>query len=300
MDQRSAELFLHLCNSLHFARTSEQMHVSASTLSRTIARLENELGAQLFERDKRSVALTVAGIRVQRFVIQWLDQWRQLQADLCHELAELSGELSVYCSVTASYSHLPILLDHFRQECPNVEIKLLTGDVAFAVARVRDAQADVALAARPETLPLSVNFASMTQVPLSIIAPKTGPLAEQLIGQIPLDWQNVPFILPEHGPARQRLEAWFKQMQITPPIVGTVAGHEALVSMVALGSGVGLAPDVVLANSPVSERIQKLAVQIPILPFDMGICALSKRLHEPRIRRFWQLAAHYPSLINHK
>ncbi|CAG9295406.1 HTH-type transcriptional activator IlvY [Celerinatantimonas diazotrophica] len=297
MDQRSAELFLHLCNSLHFARTSEQMHVSPSTLSRVIARLEDELGARLFTRDKRSVSLTPSGVRVRRFVEQWLGQWRELQTDLCGEIADLAGELSVYCSVTASYSHLPQLLDRFRILCPRAEIKLLTGDVALAVAMVRDARADIALAARPESLPLSVNFASMTTVPLSIIAPRVNCVAREMLDAPIVDWQRVPFILPEHGPARRRLEHWFALMNIDPPIVATVAGHEALVSMVALGSGAGIAPDVVLANSPVSDRIQKVRVDVAIEPFDMGVCALSKRLHEPLLQRFWQLAAHHP--FNH-
>ncbi|MFM2486244.1 HTH-type transcriptional activator IlvY [Celerinatantimonas yamalensis] len=293
MDQRSAELFLHLCNSLHFGRTSEQMHVSPSTLSRSIMRLEEELGARLFTRDKRSVSLTQSGEQVRRFTKQWLADWRQLQADLCGDRADLTGELSVYCSVTASYSHLPQLLDRFRLVCPGAEIKLLTGDVAMAVPMVRDALADVALAARPDSLPLSVNFASMTKVPLSIIAPRVNCLAKEMLDAKPIDWAHVPFILPELGPARRRLESWFEHMHIDPPIVATVAGHEALVSMVALGSGVGIAPDVVLANSPVSERINKVAVDVPIEPFDMGICALSKRLHEPLVQRFWQLAAHH-------
>ncbi|MFM2481863.1 HTH-type transcriptional activator IlvY [Celerinatantimonas sp. YJH-8] len=292
MDQRSAELFLHLSNSLHFARTSEAMHVSPSTLSRSIARLEEELGVVLFTRDKRSVELTHAGRQVQRFVQQWLADWRQLQADLTGRGADLSGELRVYCSVTASYSHIPQLIDRFRLICPRAEIKLMTGDVAMAVSMVRDGQVDVALAARPDSLPMSVNFVSMTKVPLSIIAPKSHCLARELLDQTPIDWNRVPFILPEHGPARRRLEDWFAGMAIDPLIVGTVAGHEALVSMVALGSGVGIAPDVVLSNSPVSDRVVEVAAEVPIEPFDLGICALSKHLHEPLVQRFWQLASH--------
>lgn len=292
MDQRTAELFLHLSNSLHFGRTSESMHVSPSTLSRTIARLEEELGTPLFIRDKRSVSLTHAGRQTQRFVQHWLADWRQLQADIAGKGADLSGELRVYCSVTASYSHIPQLVDRFRLSCPRAEIKLVTGDVALAVAMVRDGRVDLALAARPDSLPMSVNFASMAKVPLSIIAPKTHCLARDLLDNPPVDWAKVPFILPEHGPARRRLEDWFKGMGIEPLIAGTVAGHEALVSMVALGSGVGIAPDVVVANSPVSDRVVELSAKVAIEPFDLGVCVLSRRLHEPLVQRFWQLAAH--------
>ena len=74
MDIRSAQLFLHLASSLNFAKTSEQMFVSPSTLTRVIQRLEHELGILLFHRDKRSVVLTKEGVRVQQFVRLWLDE----------------------------------------------------------------------------------------------------------------------------------------------------------------------------------------------------------------------------------
>ncbi len=47
----------------------------------------------------------------------------------------LSGELRLFCSVTAAYSHLPPILDRFRAEHPQVEIKLDTGDAADAVEK---------------------------------------------------------------------------------------------------------------------------------------------------------------------
>ena len=53
MDIRSLELFQHLATSLHFAKTSDALFVSPSTLSRAIQRLEEECGTALFVRDNR-------------------------------------------------------------------------------------------------------------------------------------------------------------------------------------------------------------------------------------------------------
>jgi LysR family transcriptional regulator, positive regulator for ilvC len=54
-------LFLHLADSLHFARSAKALHVSPSALTRTIQRLEHEIGQPLFQRSRRRVALTRAG-----------------------------------------------------------------------------------------------------------------------------------------------------------------------------------------------------------------------------------------------
>jgi LysR family positive regulator for ilvC len=291
VDVRSVELFLHLSHSLHFAKTSRAMHVSASTLSRVIQRLEDELGSSLFIRDKRSVQLTHAGLRFRSFAEQWLEQWRQLQMDLSLHSTELAGELTIYCSVTASYSHLPDILDKYRLSCPKANIMLETGDVALAVDKVANGEVDIALAARPEHLPLNIAFASIGKVPLSIIGPTIACNVRKLLVQDPIPWEQIPIILPEHGPARARIDHWFKQMGIRPDVYAKVAGHEAIVSMVALGGGVGIAPQVVVDNSPVRERIQSIPVGVELEPFDMGICMLSRRLHEPLMQRFWQIAA---------
>ncbi len=50
-------------------------------------------------------------------------------------------------------------------------------------------------------------------------------------------------IVPHHGPARSRLDQWLKHAGISPSIVAKVEGHEAMVSMVALGTGMAIAPD---------------------------------------------------------
>ena len=99
--------------------------------------------------------------------------------------------------------------------------------------------------------------------------------------------------MPEHGPSRQRIDLWFKQQKITSPrIYATVAGHEAIVSMVALGCGVALLPKVVMENSPerVRERITEWSTNL-MEPFDVGICVQKRRLSEKIISAFWALGS---------
>ena len=63
MDYDGLRMFLELSRSLHFLRASRACHVSPSTLSRAVQRLEQETGAVLLERDRRSVRLTAEGGR---------------------------------------------------------------------------------------------------------------------------------------------------------------------------------------------------------------------------------------------
>lgn len=292
MDLRDLKLFLHLAESRHFGRSSKAMHVSPSTLSRQIQRLEEELGQPLFQRDNRTVQLTGAGEHLKTFAQQTLLQYQQLRHSLGQHGPTLSGELRLFCSVTAAYSHLPPILDRFRAQHPLVEIKLTTGDAADAVEKVQSTEADLGIAGHPETLPSSVDFTKIGEIPMILIAPSLPCAVRTQTSEASPDWSQIPFILPEHGPARKRINIWFKRNRLSNPLIyATVSGHEAIVSMVALGCGIALLPDVVLENSPepVRHRITVLDNVTLGAPLELGVCVQKKRLNEPLIDAFWQL-----------
>ncbi|AKF40092.1 TPA: HTH-type transcriptional activator IlvY [Yersinia enterocolitica] len=292
MDLRDLKLFLHLAESRHFGRSAKAMYVSPSTLSRQIQRLEETIGQPLFLRDNRTVQLTDAGTQLKAFAQQTLLQYQQLRHALGQHGPSLSGELRLFCSVTAAYSHLPPILDRFRARHPLVEIKLTTGDAADAVDKVQSNEADLGIAGRPEVLPTSVAFTQIGEIPLVLIAPALPCAVRSQVSVDQPDWATIPFILPEHGPSRKRIDLWFRRQRITNPLIyATVSGHEAIVSMVALGCGVALIPSVVVDNSPepVRNRISLLDDVSLVEPFELGVCVQKKRLSEPLIEAFWGL-----------
>lgn len=290
MDLRDLKLFVHLAESRHFGRTARAMHVSPSTLSRQIQRMEEDLSQPLFLRDNRTVTLTEAGEQLRLFAQQTLFEYQQMQHAIAQSGPSLSGELHLFCSVTAAYSHLPPILDRFRAEHPQVEIKLTTGDAADAVEKVQSAEADLAIAGRPESLPASIGFTPLGLIPVLMIAPALPCPVRSMVMRDNPDWSKIPFILPDQGPVRQRIDQWFRRERIANPLIyATVSGHEAIVSMVALGCGIALCPEVVLENSPepVRNRITELTHVFTVTPFEIGVCVQKKRLGEPLVSAFW-------------
>jgi len=287
MDIKSLKLYLHLSESLHFSKTAQAKHVSPSTLSRCIQRIEDELGVALLVRDNRSVVLTDAGNLFKQYALNQIEQWELLKRELKSSKSELEGQINLFCSVTAAYSHLPPILDRFRQLHPKIEIKLNTGDSAIAVDQVLQEQVDFAITAYPDSFPAGLHFKKLAEIPLSIIAPSITCALSPQIHQANIDWRKIPFILPEHGAVRRRFDNWFRKFKVGKPLIyATVAGHEALISMVALGCGVGIAPDVVIENSPVRDRVKNLESETSIQSFDLGVCCYKKRLQEPLINAF--------------
>ena len=289
MNIKSLQLFIHLCESKSFAKTAAAMHVSPSALSRQVQKLEEETGQQLFLRDNRSVDLTSQGKKLVPVALKILGEWQQYQSHLKGAEDELKGEIRLFCSVTASYSHLPELISDFRLQHPFIEFKLSTGDPAQAIDKILADEADIAISAKSEQMPNKIAFETISEIPLSVIVPVgVSAFAEELQKEKP-DWSVIPFILPEAGTARDRANTWLKQMKIKPKIYAQTSGHEAIVSMVALGCGVGIAPDVVINNSPVREKINRLKV-LPIKPFKLGVCCNKTQLENPLVKAFWKVA----------
>jgi LysR family positive regulator for ilvC len=286
MDIRSLILFQHLANTLHFGKTADACHISASTLSRSIQRIEEQLDSLLLIRDNRSVILTAEGKKLLAYADQQIEQYKSLKLSLNESQQELSGSLNIYCSVTASYAYLPSLLENFRRAHPKVEIKLDTGDAADGIDQVKRKKVDLAIAARPDDLSSSLFFQTIASVPLSIIAPKIDCQIRRSIISDTVDWGSLPIILPEHGVARKRFEHWFRSMYSgRPNVYAQVSGQEALVSMVALGFGIGLSPNVVADNSPVRDLIDHIPdTEIP--PFDLGLCCFKRNLNDPLVAGF--------------
>jgi LysR family positive regulator for ilvC len=271
------------------------MHLSPSAISRTIKRMEDEVGQRLLERDKRSVQLTAAGAALLQYAQQQLAQWRGFVESLQPHYQLLHGEISLYCSVTAAYSLLSRLLSNFRNRYPAIELKLHTGDQADAIERALNGNEDLAIAALPEKISKKLRVQTLAQSPLVFIAPAF-PCAvkEQVIVDAP-DWARIPLIVSERGLARLRVDAWYRSQNLKPNIYAQVSGHEAIVSMVGLGFGIGVVPELVLANSPQRDIISIVDVQPALAPFVVGLCANAQRLENPLVKAFWDTArASYP------
>jgi len=274
--------FCTLAQNLHFGRAAESCHISASALSRNIKQLEDELGIQLFERDNRSVALTHDGQQFLIFAREMLHQWDIYQESLLNRADQLRGQLSIYCSVTASYSFLYEILTEFRIKHPGIAIKLHTGDPAQSIERVLAGDEDIAIAAKPDKLPSGISFKPITNSPLIFICAKEKSEWNEI------SWDQIPVIIPEEGLARERLDNWLNMQQIKPNIYAEVKGNEAIVSMVSLGFGVGVLPKIVLDNSPLKDRVEKFIHQPDLGPYAMGICVMEKRLKSPIVSAFWE------------
>lgn len=124
MTIQQIKYFLVLAKELHFWNTSEIVSISQSSLSRQIQSLEDELGLKLFERDKRNVKLTDAGVFLKA---QWATFINEL--DRTHRQAKkidagTSGVISIAYPGSISFGFLPNLIKILSDKMPDLKVEL--------------------------------------------------------------------------------------------------------------------------------------------------------------------------------
>ena len=289
MDIRELEIFLTTAELLHFGRASQVCNLSPSALTRTIQRLEEQLGQTLFVRDNRTVQLSPAGEQFCVYARQAIFDFQNFQNSLVGN-QKVAGTLSLYASITAVYSLLPDLLEMFRKAYPDVQLELHTGAAEKAVLQVESGEIDIAVAALPDRRSAGIEFLPILTTPLIFIAGKQLAVSISQIEDRHLDLGQVPLVLPQAGLSRRRLDRWLKKNRIVPKISSEVSGNEAIIPMVHLGCGVGIVPQLVLERSPFRDDVVILNRMPNLEPYVVGLCSSKRNLQKTLVKAFWQLA----------
>ncbi|MEW4412549.1 LysR family transcriptional regulator [Clostridium sp. AN503] len=123
MDLHALSQFKKIAELQHITRAAEELHVAQPSLSRTIARLEQELGVPLFERSGKNIILNDYG----KIVLKHTDQIFQEIKDIERELEEASDEKSqtVSLSLYSASKLLPGLVMAFKKAHPAVRLQII-------------------------------------------------------------------------------------------------------------------------------------------------------------------------------
>ncbi len=261
--------------------------MSPSALSRSIQRLEEQLGERLFERAHHNVTLTDAGDRFRRHAVSVLEEWQRFDSERAGSRGALAGTVHVYCTVTAAQSIVPDLMGRVRRGHPGIRIELATGYAADAIERLRGGDIDVSVAALPDRLPVGVESRVLTTTPVVFVGPNVEGPVRDAMNRRPIDWAAAPLVLPAHGLAREFADEWLRQRGVRPAIYAEIQGHEAILALVALGCGVGVVPKLVLEKSALQDRIAEIAVRPALPKFRIGLCVRTRSLSNPLVAAVW-------------
>ncbi|MEV6876196.1 LysR family transcriptional regulator [Amycolatopsis sp. NPDC051128] len=275
MDLSTLRQFLVVARLEHLSRAAEELRVAQPSLSRTIARLESELGTPLFDRAGR-LRLNDAGKLFRGYVERSLGELDAGRRAVAEAVSEGFGTVRL-----ASETFLTLIgpLAAFKRAHPAVEVELhqLPAD---GMARALLAQeVDLCVAAQP--IPVEgLTGVELLDEPVWVATPLGHPLAgrasvrvEDLVGQ--------PFITARRGHWHRRLlDRLFAARDLTPKIVFEGDEPGAIQELISAGLGIGLNP----------AMARRVAARTPVawIPVDDPDCRRT-------ITLFWNTGSHLPA-----
>lgn len=292
MDMQQLLYFRTLAQSEHMTQSAEKLLISQSALSRSMARLEEELGVPLFERQGRTIHLNAYGAiflrRVEKIIQEYVEAKQEIQ-DLTQPH---TGTVSLGFLHTLSTNIIPDLISQFRESYPKTHFKLSQGASHVMLEQLYSGQIDLCFIA-PNDKNSEVGWLKLWEEELFAVVPKTHQFAERTTITLE-ELQYEPLIHLKQGYSlRQTVEALFTDAGITPEI--TFEGDEAdtVAGLVAAELGVSVLPDLKGVNQ---SKIRQIPISSPHCYRMIGIAWLEDRYMSPITKTFKQFVEnHYVS-----
>ncbi|MEV0280526.1 LysR substrate-binding domain-containing protein [Streptomyces sp. NPDC050610] len=232
-----------------FTRAAERCHVVQSALSHQIARLEQELGARLFDRTSRSVRLTAAGEAFVPVARQTLEAAERARAEVEAAVGEVRGRLAVGAISTVAAVDLAKVLGEFRAQHPKVRVRMRVDMSEELIEQVRQGALDVAfVGVVPSERIKGVREKVLAHGELVAVVPPGHPLAEQeRVGLRRLARET--FVDYTAGSAaRRQTEAAFLAAGLRTDVAFEVTTVEMLAKLVRAGLAVGMVPEAIASD----------------------------------------------------
>jgi len=133
----------------HFAQAAANCFISQPTLSMQIQKLETELGIQLFDRSKQPVIPTPSGIEIIQQARKIITEKKMMGEIVQSRLGILSGELRIGIIPTLAPYLLPLFVQNFNKNYPDVRLVVQEMMTDFIISRLREGRIDVGILVTP-------------------------------------------------------------------------------------------------------------------------------------------------------
>ncbi len=239
MELDQLRYFLRVAERENFTRAAEDLMISQPALSRSIQRLEEELGQPVFERKTRSLALTEAGELLQSRARQVLTILEDTVAEITDD--GQTGRLRIGAIPTIAPFFLPNLLRQFSAEFPRATLIVHENTTDVLLKCCSQGEIDLAILA----LPVPAKYLDVEELfeeELLLVLPPDHPLVAKRSIRIG-DVEPLPFVLLDEAHClSDNIVSFCRQQSFQPVAVEHTSQLAMVQELVSLSHGVSMIP----------------------------------------------------------
>lgn len=239
MELDQLRYFLRVAERGNFTRAAEDLMISQPALSRSIQKLEEELGQPVFERMSRSVSLTDAGTLLQARAQRVLSILEDTKAEITDD--GKSGRIRVGAIPTIAPFFLPDILRQFAKEFPRATVIVQENTTDNLIASCTQGEIDLAIV----VLPIPAKYLEVEELfeeELFLVLPLEHPLVEKRTIRLS-DVKPLPFVLLDEAHClSDNIVSFCRQRSFQPVSVEKTSQLAMVQELVSLAHGVSMIP----------------------------------------------------------
>ncbi|MCA9200366.1 MAG: LysR family transcriptional regulator [Planctomycetales bacterium] len=239
MELDQLRYFLRVAERGNFTRAAEDLMISQPALSRSIQKLEEELGQPVFERMSRSVSLTDAGTLLQARAQRVLSILEDTKAEITDD--GKSGRIRVGAIPTIAPFFLPDILRQFAKEFPRATVIVQENTTDNLIASCTQGEIDLAIV----VLPIPAKYLDVEELfeeELFLVLPLEHPLVEKRTIRLS-DVKPLPFVLLDEAHClSDNIVSFCRQRSFQPVSVEKTSQLAMVQELVSLAHGVSMIP----------------------------------------------------------
>ncbi len=279
MDIHQLKHFLALADALNYRRTAETVFIAQPALSRQIQQLEAEVGALLFKRDKRNVALTPAGTYLRQEAGRLVEQLEGAFRRTAQIHRGQAGEIRIGHASSAMQSILPKLLISIREKMPDLRALLMETTNRYQMEVLQNRQIDVGFS--PNIIaPSGVSSRVVYEENFVVLLPEDHPVSADTFTDLSV-FAHDAFILPpllEGIGYVESIQALCQPYGFLPRIAYESAYSGTVLRLVEAGMGISIEPASTLRGH--NGRIKTIELTNAAIKAEMRLLWLTKRTAE--------------------
>ena len=268
------------------------MYLSQPSISLLIQSLEKELGGQLFERQGPKIRLTTEGKMLFEMalpLVEGIENLPEAFFDRCHN--QVTGHLAIAAGESTTLYLLPGYLHSFREQFPQIELRLLNVPGHEGVKLVQSGEVDFAVGPILE-VPDDIWYLPLISYEPILITPPDHPLAVKHKVSLE-DISPYGLIIPPRSMSTRRIiDVVFQQHNFEYQVTMEAGGWEVIKKYVEMGLGISIVTSICLTGN---EKITRISLSDYFPQRSYGLILRHGKFISPAARKFIEILGMDPS-----
>ena len=280
MDIRELISFYHTARLSSVSQAARFLELGQPTVTAHLQRLEQDIGADLFDRNRRPIVLTPQGTKLFELARPLVSSMEKGLESLNNQMTDAGelGSFSIGSYPDLALHYLPPVLQEYRSRYPEARIKVVTSPYRVLMRLLEAGDVDMAVVHAPEEEVKDVSFVHLFDAPFNLLAPIGHPILDspRLSLETISDWPLI--LLSEHSYTRRYFEKAMSENGLQCQVGLEMDNSELVRRYVEIGMGIAVTTtDLSAPNHEDTSKLRILDLSHLLPSVEIGVAVNARR-----------------------